>query len=75
MENYKNVGGGSGIMAYEYGVDYVRVKFSDGHIYLYTNSSAGCQNIAKMKKLANEGKGLNSFINRNVRNLYQQKEC
>jgi hypothetical protein len=74
MQWYKNTNGDSGISAYEYGPDFIRVQFSDGAVYLYTNSSAGIQNIMTMKKLADQGNGLNSFINKNVRKSYARKE-
>ena len=59
---------------YEIGQDFIRVQFSDGSIYLYTYESAGPANIEEMKQLAELGHGLNSFINKNVRNLYAVKE-
>jgi len=74
MERYKNVGGDSGVTGYEIGSDYIRVQFSDGSVYLYTYASAGSNNIEQMKKLAIAGRGLNSFINRNVRKSYERKE-
>lgn len=74
MERYRNLNGDSGVVAYEDGPDFIRVQFSDGAIYLYTNVSAGTQNIERMKQLAKNGQGLNSFINLNVRKAYVQKE-
>lgn len=73
MERYLNRGGNSGVSAYEIGDDSVTVRFLDGWCYLYTFSSAGERNIEKMKSLAVAGKGLNSYINRNVRKLYERK--
>ncbi len=74
MEQYKNLGGDSHVAAYEIGPDFIRVQFLDGSIYLYTNASAGSDNIQQMKQLAQEGQGLNSFINRTVRKDYERKE-
>ena len=74
MERYKNLGGDSGVVAYENGPDFIRVQFSDGAIYLYTYLSASSQNIEYMKQLARNGQGLNSFINTTVRKAYAQKE-
>ncbi len=73
MEQYKNLGRDSGVMAYEIGSDYIKVEFNDGAIYLYTYASAGSENIEEMKKLAIEGEGLNSFINTHVRKDYESK--
>jgi len=66
--------GDSNVAGYEYGSDLIWVQFKDGSVYRYTNSSAGSQNIERMKKLADVGQGLNSFINTNVRKLYEAKE-
>ena len=74
MERYRNIDGDSGVYAYEYGDDFIRVEFSTGSIYLYTSDSAGADNIEHMKRLAINGDGLNSFINRVVRRLYETKE-
>ena len=74
MKPYANLGGNSGVVAYENGPDFIKVQFSDGSIYPYTYASAGADNIECMKQLAESGHGLNSFINTNVRNLYAAKE-
>ncbi len=74
MERYKNLGGNSGISAYENGSDFIRVQFSDGAIYRYTYASAGSGNIEHMKALAMQGQGLNAFINTTVRKDYAEKE-
>lgn len=70
MERYKNLDGDSGVIAYETGPNYIRVQFSDRSIYLYTYESAGSQNIEYMKRLAENGEGLNAFINTTVRKKY-----
>lgn len=75
MERYKNLGGDAGVVNYEIGPDYISIQFKDGCTYLYTNTSAGANNIEQMKKLAALGHGLNSFINTTVRKLYANKEC
>ena len=74
MERYMNRNGNSNVAASEYGPGYIRVQFGDGSVYLYTDSSAGPFNIQRMKQLADGGMGLNSFINSNVRKLYQIRE-
>ncbi len=73
MERYKNLGGDSGVVAYELGDDSITVEFSDGSQYLYTHQSAGSHNIDQMKELAVAGRGLNSFINKYVRKKYASK--
>jgi hypothetical protein len=74
MERYRNLGGDSGVIAYEIGADFIRVEFSDRSIYLYTYASAGSHNIERMKQLATDGQGLNAFINTSVRKSYARKE-
>jgi hypothetical protein len=66
MIQYKNLSGISGVCAYEIGVDFIVVEFSKEHKrYKYTDGSAGSQVIEQMKKLAQYGQGLNTFINKN----------
>ena len=74
MERYRNLGGDSGVIAYEIGDDSIRVMFSKGSVYLYTDASAGSHNIREMKRLARSGQGLNSFISTTVRKKYARKE-
>ena len=73
MERYKNLGGNSGVSAYEIGTESITVQFSTGAVYLYTYKSAGSSNIEKMKSLAVAGKELNSYINRYVKKDYESK--
>ncbi len=75
MEQYKNLAGNSGVVAFEIGSDSIQVQFSSGSIYEYTDSSAGTKNIDEMKRLAQCGKGLSTFISRHVRDKYAQKLC
>ena len=70
MEQYKNLGGDSGVSFYEINTESITVQFSTGATYQYTYQSAGNQNIEEMKTLAKRGEGLNSFINRVVRKKY-----
>lgn len=73
MKPYKNLSGNSGVAAYEIGEDYIKVKFRDGDVYLYNYSVTGKFNVERMKKLAEEGKGLSTFISRYVRKNYAEK--
>lgn len=74
MEIYNDIDGDSGVSRYEIGDNFIRVQFDSGAIYLYTNESAGAQNIEQMKVLAQTGEGLNSFIMKNVKTGYAQTE-
>jgi len=48
MERYQNLGGDSGVAAYEIGPDSITVQFREGSIYLYNNQSTGASNIQQM---------------------------
>jgi hypothetical protein len=73
MENYLNLSGKSGVSKYELGFESITVQFNDGAQYLYNYGSAGKGNIEQMKVLAINGSGLNSFISREVKELYARK--
>lgn len=73
MEQYRNLGGNSGVSAYEIAADSITVLFNTGAEYIYTYQSAGRENIEQMKALAISGRGLNSFIMLNVRTAYAAK--
>ncbi len=73
MREYKDIGGDSGVAAFESNHDAIAVTFKDQSKYLYTLSSVGPIHLANMKRLAEKGDGLNSYINRNVRKKYAAK--
>lgn len=71
MQRYLNINGDSNVEEYDVGLDYIKVKFNGTvKIYQYSYQKAGRENVETMKVLARSGAGLNSFINRNVRKLY-----
>lgn len=71
MERYRNSGGGSGVSAYEIGSDYILVKFSGtARTYRYSYRKAGQNHVENLKRLAQRGSGLNSYINKYVKHLY-----
>jgi hypothetical protein len=71
MEKYRNIGGNSGVSHYEIGTDYINVIFSKtGSMYTYSYQRAGNYHVENMKQLAQGGKGLNTYINKHVKNLY-----
>jgi len=73
MENYANLNGNSSVTAFEIGQDFIIVAFSDGSQYLYSYRSAGDTIIEQMKNLARAGRGLNSYIMRYAKTLYEKK--
>ena len=72
MERYRNAGGDSGVYAYEIGLDFIKVKFSGtSRTYTYSyGGKAGPRHVDNMKLLARSGSGLNSYINKHVKYLY-----
>ena len=74
MERYKNLGGDSGVAFYEIGSDFIRVQFGDGSVYLYNYATPGRYHVEQMKTLAAAGRGLNAYINTQVRTAYARKE-
>ena len=71
MERYRNSGGDSGISSYEIDDDFIIVKFSGTfRTYRYSYPKAGQHHVENMKRLARSGSGLNSYINRYVKKLY-----
>ncbi|MBR7943578.1 hypothetical protein [Burkholderia cenocepacia] len=73
MERYANRNGNSNVTAYAIEPSSITVQFGDGSIYIYTNQSAGMENLEHMKQLAKAGQGLNSFIARVIRKGYASK--
>lgn len=73
MPRYANLSGHSGVIAYKVGADSITVEFSNGQSYLYTNESAGAENVEHMKRLAALGRGLSGFISSNVKDGYAER--
>jgi hypothetical protein len=72
FETYKNKDS-SGVSSFSTGDDFIVVLFTDGEQYLYTYDSTGREHIDEMKRLANEGHGLATYINKNVRARFAKK--
>ncbi len=72
MTQYRNKAGNSGIIAYETGKTYIRIRFRDG-VYTYNYKSPGKAAVEHMKELAQKGKGLSTYISRFVRDNYAAK--
>lgn len=73
MERYRDIGGNSGISAYEVGDDFIIVRFTKGSMYLYNYSITGSNHVNKMIELARMGNGLNGYINLNAKHTYARK--
>lgn len=64
MQTYKDQDKNSNIIGYEYGEDWIRIYFKDHSEYDYSGSSCGQFQINQMKYLADQGDGLNAYINK-----------
>ena len=73
MQHYRNIGGNSNVNSYSIGDTYIDVLFyGTPRVYRYSYKSAGVENVENMKVLAEQGYGLNSFINRYVKYKYER---
>lgn len=71
MTFYKDKNHDSNIESYEIGPDFITVKFRrTSKLYTYSYFTAGRVHVEKMKILAKNGDGLNSYINLNCRDKY-----
>ena len=73
MHRYRNNSGESGVVAYDIDADSITIQFTGGDRYLYTERSAGAENIARMQELAREGRGLSTFVSQHIRSRYARK--
>lgn len=75
MTPYLNLNGDSNVMSYEVTEDSIHVVFRSGTYrnYLYNHSRPGKAMVDHMKKLASQGRGLNSYIATTVRKSYADK--
>lgn len=73
MKRYENKGRNSGVSRYEIGDDFILVKFSGNtEIYRYSYLIAGQNHVENLKQLAQSGSGLNAYIIKNVKDLYDK---
>lgn len=73
MKRYADRSGESGIAAYEPGAGFIVIRFKHGGTYRYDGKKPGRRQVAAMKKLAENGEGLATYINRFVRENYGEK--
>lgn len=70
---YGNHAGNSGVRYYALGPASIRIWFMDGGSYEYDHRRPGRAHVEAMKRLAAEGRGLATYINRHVRESYARK--
>jgi hypothetical protein len=70
FRRYGNRDGHSGVVAYALVGTGIAVRFVDGAIYLYDRDCPGPMHVARMKALAQDGRGLATYISRRVGRRY-----
>lgn len=76
MEAYLNKSGISGVVGYEIGSDFIKVKFKGNNcVYLYNYKAPGAAHVETMKKKAIDGIGLGTYISQYVNKNYFHKKC
>lgn len=75
MYKYQNLTGRSNVQSYEISDDSIHVVFKSGAMrnYLYNYIRPGKAVVDKMKKLAEQGFGLNSYISLSVKANFSRK--
>lgn len=75
MTPYRNLGGNSNVVSYEVTEDSILVVFKSGTYrnYLYDANRPGKMVVERMKALASQGRGLNSYISSVVKEGYARK--
>ena len=70
MTPYLRLAGETGVTAFHIRAEAIEVRFVDGYIYTYSYAVPGRVHVEAMKLLAREGRGLSTYISRNVREKY-----
>jgi len=73
MPRYRNLDGDSGVLRYETTPDSITLTFANGKRYLYSAARPGRPAVARMKALAQAGRGLSTFVSQHVRDNYERK--
>jgi hypothetical protein len=70
---YRNRDGHSGVSAYQLLDDGIIVRFVEDGTYRYGPERPGRYHVGQMKSLAMAGRGLATYINRYVRDKYEER--
>jgi hypothetical protein len=75
MTPYRNLNGNSNVVSYECSDDSIIVVFRSGRYrnYLYNAFRPGKANVERMKALAAQGYGLNSYISSSIEDNFAKK--
>lgn len=73
MPRYRNLDGRSGVLAYELGEGWIRIRFAGGKSYTYTDAATGAEHVRNMQILAQAGEGLATYVSKFVRDDYERE--
>ena len=75
MTPYRNLKGSSNVLSYEIAEDAIQVVFKSGthRNYLFNHLRPGKLIVDRMKALAVQGNGLNSYISTTVKSNFAKK--
>lgn len=75
MTPYRNLSGNSNVVSYEIAEDSIHVVFKSGthRNYFYNHVRPGKAMVDRMKTLAVQGSGLNSYISTTVKRNFSEK--
>lgn len=66
MTPYRNLSGNSGVVAYSVEETSITVLFRNGSHYRYDHGRPGAAQVEQMKRLAESGAGLSTYISQHV---------
>jgi hypothetical protein len=73
LKPYPNATGKINATGYATGRTWILVQFKGDALYLYTNESCGADHIRELKRLAQQGEGLDAYIRKHVWKSYAKK--
>jgi len=73
MKRYQDLSGRSGVTAYKAFDEAITVLFQDGALYLYDYAATGRRDVEEMKRLADAGRGLASYISQVVKERHARR--
>lgn len=73
MERNGSNQGRATVVAYTMATGSIVIEFSDGWKYIYNHARPGALIVAEMQRLARSGQGLDSYIDRVVRDRFARR--
>jgi hypothetical protein len=75
MKPYRTTSGDSGVVGYEIGRNYIRIRFRSNGDYTYEAGRVGRRHLTEMQRRAEAGRGLATYINAHpeVRNGFSRR--